>query len=95
MKDLKIKITDILTGETNIKIFLGECFLSTGFFDRNNKEIFEGDEIQYYKLSAKDQNFFGTVVWDKTHTGFAVKNGLSYDRLCDIGDPLIISSIGE
>lgn len=52
-----------------------ELMESTGLFDKNNKEIFEGDIVKY-KIGRN--TFTELVVYNKDYTGFGLKTEDGY-----------------
>jgi len=63
----------------NAEFELLEIYYSIGIFDKNGKEIFEGDKIRlhYFVLvngDEADSIHIGKVVYDKDYCGYAVQN---------------------
>lgn len=52
-----------------------ELMESTGWFDKNNKEIFEGDIVKY-KIGRN--TFIEPVVYNKDYTGFGLREEDGY-----------------
>lgn len=95
---LSFKPKFLLNGEWGVHGFLQRPEMGfivqqfTGLLDKNNKEIFEGDVLQY---QSSDPKFSKTLVrWTReeedNHPGFVV-----YGSYCQFGEPEVIGNIFE